>query len=436
MEFRNVRERPPNRPVDSDRPPADPPNSTATVRVGDAANSAGKGRSDGPEQGESRPSETGDDAARLARPGIGSRAADQADPGSSVQAPDSSAHRPPEALARPPMRPDRQKWLERLERAENRSGIRDELQARLNQLEPGHPSSPWHEDGTPRPPAPRLTDLERQDPRLSDTDYKAHVDKVVDGLENARAAGLSTEHLFTINADRDIWTAERSELHNEVIETVYSEAAAVPCERQAIVAGGLGGAGKTTLLERQAGIDLSKFITINPDNFKEELAKRGSIPEIDGLSPMECSVLVHEESSYLARQLARRALADGKNVIWDVTMSSANSTVERIEELRASGYQRVDGIFVDIPVETSVTRTTDRHRRGHDRFLAGDSLGGRYVPAEVIRAQADEEYGSLNRRAFESVKNDFDSWIVYDNSIRDRPTVVVDQKNRDVRDQR
>jgi len=344
--------------------------------------------------------------------------------------PDAAAHRP-EALARPPVRPDRQKWLERLERAENRSAVRDELRDRLNHLEPGHPSSPWHEDGTPRPPAPKLSDLERTSPGLSDADYKAHVEEVVDGLENARVAGLTTEKLFTINPDKNIWTDERAELHDEIIETVYSSAAQVPTERQAIIAGGLGGAGKTTLLEKQAGIDLSKFITINPDGFKEELAKRGAIPEVDGLSPMECSVLVHEESSYLARQLARRALADGKNVIWDITMSSASSTGKRIDELRDSGYQRVDGIFVDIPIETSVTRTAERHRRGHDRFLAGSGLGGRYVPAEVIRAQADAEHGSSNRRAFESVKADFDHWTIYDNSVRGRLAAVIGQSSRD-----
>ncbi|HXS63391.1 MAG TPA: zeta toxin family protein, partial [Streptosporangiaceae bacterium] len=138
-----------------------------------------------------------------------------------------------------------------------------------------------------------------------------------------------------------------------------------------------------------------------------------------------------EESSYLARQLARRALTEGKNVIWDITMSSAPSTVKRIDELRASGYQRVDGIFIDIPVETSVTRTGERHRRGHDRFLVGNGLGGRYVPAEVIRAQADAEFGSLNRRAFESVKDDFDHWTIYDNSVRGRSAAVIDRSSRD-----
>jgi predicted ABC-type ATPase len=412
MELREVRERSPDGPVEAvaARSGEKPVERTAQGGSGPARAEAGAG--------------AGRDAARLAR---------RDDSGQSVPVPDSSAQVPdpagrrPEALVRPPMRPDRQKWLDRLERAENRSGVRDELRNRLNELEPGHPSSPWHEDGTPRPPVPRLTDLERPDPRLSDADYSAHVDKVVEGLENARAADLTTEHLFTINPDRDIWTDQRSELHNEIIEAVYSEAAEVPCERQAIIAGGLGGAGKTTLLERQAGIDLSQYVTINPDNFKEELAKRGSIPEIEGLSPMECTVLAHEESSYLARQLARRALAEGKNVIWDVTMSSAESTVQRIDELRGSGYQRVDGIFVGIPIETSVTRSNDRHRRGHDRFLAGEGLGGRYVPAEVIRAQADEEYGSRNRRAFESVKDHFDSWTVYDNSVKGRPAVVIDQ---------
>ena len=37
---------------------------------------------------------------------------------------------------------------------------------------------------------------------------------------------------------------------------------------------------------------------------------------------MEASELVHEESSYLANQLALRAQSDGKNLIWDITMSS------------------------------------------------------------------------------------------------------------------
>ena len=79
------------------------------------------------------------------------------------------------------------------------------------------------------------------------------------------------------------------------------------------MAGGLGGAGKTTILTEHADIDLTQYLMINPDNIKEEMARRGMIPDIDGLSPMEASDLAHEESSYLAKRLARRADAEGKN---------------------------------------------------------------------------------------------------------------------------
>ena len=66
--------------------------------------------------------------------------------------------------------------------------------------------------------------------------------------------------------------------------------------------GGLGGAGKTTILKGQANVDLSRYLMINPDDIKEEMAQRGLVPHIEGLSPMEASDLVHEESSAIAKQ--------------------------------------------------------------------------------------------------------------------------------------
>jgi predicted ABC-type ATPase len=146
------------------------------------------------------------------------------------------------------------------------------------------------------------------------------------------------------------------------------------------------------------------------------MAKRGLIPHVEGLSPMEASDLAHEESSYIAKRLARRALADGKNVIWDITISSHKKTEERIDQLRSAGYSRIEGIFVEIPVETAVTRVAARHREGHDDYRAGRGFGGRFVPAEVIERQADPEWGSVNRKNFEAVKSRFDAWARYENS--------------------
>jgi hypothetical protein len=49
----------------------------------------------------------------------------------------------------------------------------------------------------------------------------------------------------------------------------------------------------------------------------------------------------------------------------------------------------------------------------------------------VIRAQADPQYGSINRKAFEAAKPDFDNWVVYDNSVDGRPATVIDRSQPD-----
>ncbi len=337
-------------------------------------------------------------------------------------------------------------------RLADQPGSRQDLRQRLDGLARGHPSSPYDQDGSPRSPAPDLRryeppepDPERPDspdrpdhpdrpdrPRpLTDAEHSDHVRDVTRRLDQAQAAGLSTDRQHTIDPAREVWSDERDALHDDIIDTFSARSADVPCERKAILAGGLGGAGKSTILGEHAGIDQSRYLTINPDEIKEELARRGMIPHVEGLSPMEATDLVHEESSYIARQLALRAQADGKNVIWDITMSSRASTERRISELRSSGYDHIEGIFVDIPVETSVDRADSRHREGHDSYQAGQGLGGRFVPPQVIRAQADPEWGSSNRKTFEVIKSHLDKWSVYDNSVEGGPPTVVDASRED-----
>ncbi|MGO9164409.1 MAG: zeta toxin family protein [Streptosporangiaceae bacterium] len=339
----------------------------------------------------------------------------------------------------------------------------DNLGGRLLRLAPGHPSSPYDTDGTRRPPVIRLRDLELPEPLspagrntdqnelpehsgqdgltkqdladdselrpMTDAEYAEHLADVRARLEKARSDGLSTDHQHTTDPDRREWSWHRNWLQAQIVQAIYGRAGDVPREFRAILAGGLGGAGKSTVLEKHAQIDRSKYLTINPDDIKEEMASRGLVPEVEGLSPMEASDLAHEESSYIAKRLALRATADGTNVIWDITMASKASTERRIDDLRAAGYTNIDGIFVDIPVESSVRRAAARHRDGHDLYRAGEGQGGRYVPAEVIQGQADPIWGSENRKTFEDIKGLFDSWSIFDNSADGRPPQLVGSSN-------
>jgi Zeta toxin len=222
-----------------------------------------------------------------------------------------------------------------------------------------------------------------------------------------------------------MWTIERQLVQRDLVDDLYASAADVPCERKAVMVGGLGGAAKAIVLEKRAGVDRSKYLTIKSDDIKEAMAGRGLIPVIAGLSPMEASDLVHVESSYVAKRLARRAMDDGKNLIWDITMSSISSTEDRLDDLDRAGYS-TNGIFVDIDISEAVRRADTRHRLRHEDYRAGVGFGGRYVPPEVIEAQADTEFGSVNRRAFELVKGRFAEWALYDDSVAGRGPVLID----------
>ena len=315
----------------------------------------------------------------------------------------------------------------RLDVAQETAPIRKRLATRADaNLPDGHPSSARDENGNPRPPEPSLADVEITDAEASDADWAAHVRDTVNRIDQALSCGLDTKTQYALDPDGESWRPERREIHDELLREVYCKATDVPKEHKAILIGGLTGAGKTTILESHAGIDLSDFVMINPDDFKVEMARRGLVPEIAGLSPMEASALVHEESSHLARQLAFRALRDGKNVIWDITMSSEASTRGRVHDLRQASYTRVDGLFADIPPRVSAARADQRHRHGEELYSAGIGLGGRCPPNDLIATKTDAEFGSINRRNFEGLKDEFDYWAIYDNSVDGRAPRMVE----------
>ncbi len=194
-------------------------------------------------------------------------------------------------------------------------------------------------DGPPSDNSPVYQDNECTRP-LTDKEWAEHLLEVRNGLDNARREGLETHRFYTIDPDGRQWNTDRNRLQSALVNDMYSVARDVPCARQAVIAGGLGGAGKTTVLNEYAGIDLSQYLVINPDNIKAEMAHRGMLPRVEGLSPMEAADLAHEESSYLAKRLALAHL-------WLTERTSSGTspcpsrrfTKERINNLRSAGLR-------------------------------------------------------------------------------------------------
>lgn len=294
--------------------------------------------------------------------------------------------------------------------------VRKGIEALIQKTGPGAPRvmapAPQPKPGSPG---------RRVVPHTFTEEQKARAQEVESKVKAALDAGKETihEHAVQVGTDKEgdpifKWSPTRVRQHKEIIEHFWDqEFADVPSDGKAVVSGGIGGAGKSTILKSHASIERDQYGTVNPDDIKEYMAEQGLIPEIEGLDPMEASALVHEESSYLAKMLAQRAYNEKKNLIWDITMSSARSIEQRVDDMRKYGYRDIHGVFVDIPVEISVHRAINRWWGGHQ---AG-GIGGRYVPPALIRRQASEGgHTTLNRRVFEEHKPRFTSWEMWNTS--------------------
>lgn len=292
--------------------------------------------------------------------------------------------------------------------------------------------------GTPKSEGPREAEKVLSTPEagdstvpLTDEEYEKHTRAIENKLNAALSAGQSTDVLHTKGGKGRVYNADRAALHKQIVDSVWAQRGEnVPQEGRSIIAGGLGGAGKSTVLRKYAGVNSGDYFTINPDDIKEEMANRGMVPHVEGLSPMESSALVHEESSHIANLLAKKAYRKKTNVMWDITMSRKESVDKRIAEMAQAGYSKPDGVFVDIPVETSVSRALARHRRGMEKYRNGEGLGGRYVPPSIIRKASHSEKSSANRHTFDQLKDEFGSSVVYDNSTHGQDPIKLSGNGR------
>jgi len=291
------------------------------------------------------------------------------------------------------------------------------LVAKFDPAEPRDAEGQWT-DG----PGVAVVDLARSVAGLAPDDRRAAVAKIMD-----EHTDLNT-NVTQVN-ERGVWSEERDRLHRRIAEDMYARAADVPNEGKAIFLGGLPGAGKTTALREHFGGAADRYMVINPDDIKEELARRGAVPDVPGhseLSPLERAPLVHAESARISLLLASLAYRDRKNVVWDVTMGRRGYISQDIADLEDAGYDRIDGIFIDVPLSVSRRRVAERYAQGIRDYERGVGLGGRVVPDFVFdQMERPGRKRARNRVVFDDVRRDFTSWGLYDNSVDGSPPKLV-----------
>jgi 8-oxo-dGTP pyrophosphatase MutT (NUDIX family)/predicted ABC-type ATPase len=206
-------------------------------------------------------------------------------------------------------------------------------------------------------------------------------------------------------------SAERyAEVHKPLEDEALSHAAPVPAgvEKIAIMTMGAPASGKSSALR---GVDKSKFVTVDPDAIKEKLPEyQAAVADHDNTFK-GAALMAHEESSAVAKEILRKAIANGQNVIVDGTGAHAGNFLDKMRALQAAGYH----VHVAMPhLEAS---------EGMKRLIDRAEKTGRMVPHDFAR----KAYETIPRN-FERIAREADSFKLVDDSGKEPRTVWEGEK--------
>lgn len=262
---------------------------------------------------------------------------------------------------------------------------------------------------------------------FTEDQYATHLNYAYLKTESLENRGINTENLHsTVTTDGvRVWTPERDELHRKIINEFLTNWDSVPYNREAVLSGGLAGGGKTTTLTNHTHYDLMDYAFLSPDDVKESMSANGMFPDIHGLTPMEVSALGYEESCHITNLLFQDCLDKGRNLIFDTTMGNELALQAKLNPMHEQGY-KVDAVFVDIQISTSLRRSQERHRHGlSDYITTGKGYGGRLLPRHAVKRQIPANprvSSSKNREIFNQYRDDgwFVEAYVFDNNVDGR----------------
>jgi len=194
------------------------------------------------------------------------------------------------------------------------------------------------------------------------------------------------------------FTPERQALHNKIKEKILAGRTPVK-DPVAYMMGGGPAAGKSSML-RSGGVKVPEnTVLIDSDAIKAELPE---YQEMTAAKDTNAATFVHEESSYLSKEILKEASSAKYNIMLDGTGDNGiKSLTAKIEMMRAGG-QKVVGMYATCSTDDAVSRSMSRAEKT-----------GRYVPEAFIR----EIHAAVSRVLPEAIKGGlYDEVQVYDTS--------------------
>lgn len=227
----------------------------------------------------------------------------------------------------------------------------------------------------------------------------------------------------------DMYTPERKKLHEEIIAHFLSVCVEDAQTPDSLLLGGGSAVGKSTIstLFLDSYKENGEPIThIDADKIKEHLPEYKEMIESESEDiKAKAAFYVHDESSDIAEELLQICIQKRHNFMYDGTMKNAEKYERIIERLRRANF-KITAIIVDIPLQLALERAQKRYE-----------IEGRMVPGHVI-----EESHMKVADTFSRIKNEVDSYIMYDNTkkppvmftykpSKDQPEMVMDQERLD-----
>ena len=189
------------------------------------------------------------------------------------------------------------------------------------------------------------------------------------GMVPSNPAGKDTmEQYRDSNGD---WTPERQALHNQIIAEAFVGKTPVDHPTAYLMGGGTA-SGKSSILKSGQVVLPKNMVMIDADDLK------GKLPEYQSMvkaKDPKAAAFAHEESSYLSKQIMKKATDESYNMMLDGTGDSSMEKLKhKVSVMRSKGAV-VEAIYVTVSTDVAVARSMARAEKT-----------GRCVPESVIRS--------------------------------------------------